>query len=80
MKLIPGYLSNINGRIYGLTNIHDNVCPENCMISGQAINLNQGTGCSISEVAERFPTVGLEAEIDFFCIFTTLEKTFCTNS
>ena len=55
------YLSNIDCRVEGFSNIHDDVSPDDVMVAGQAVDLDDGAGGPVGEVAERLAAVRLEA-------------------
>ena len=56
--MLVSYLSNINGWIETVPNIHDNVRPDDLVISGQAVNLNLGDGHAIHKIMKRSPLAG----------------------
>ena len=62
------YLSNIDCRVEWFSNIHDDVSPDDVMVAGQAVDLDDGAGGPVGEVAERLAAVGLEAGNRFWFI------------
>ena len=62
------YLSNIDCRVEWFSNIHDDVSPDDVMVAGQAVDLDDGAGGPVGEVAERLAAVRLEAGNRFWLI------------